>query len=274
MLTHRNMVANLRQIHAWIAPAIHAEGEMFVAALPLYHVFALQVNGFVPLMIGASNLMIANPRDIPALVKTLRATPFTAVPGVNTLFNALLNNHDFASSISRGCISPSAAAWRCSARSPSAGNSDRQAADRSLWIDRNFARRIANPLNIDQFNGAIGLPVPSTEIAIRDDDGRDLKPGEAGELCIKGPQVMAGYWNRPDETANVMTAEGFLRTGDIAGGRTRLRVRGRSQEGHDQGLGLQCVSERNRGGRDGSSGRARGRAVGVPDARTGEAVSS
>ena len=96
MLTHRNMVANLRQIYAWLAPAIEAEGEMFVAALPLYHVFALQVNGFVPLMIGASNLMIANPRDIPALVKALRGAPFTAIPGVNTLFNALLNNKDFA----------------------------------------------------------------------------------------------------------------------------------------------------------------------------------
>ena len=122
MLTHRNMVANLRQIHAWVAPAIRAEGEMFVAALPLYHVFALQVNGFVPLMIGASNLLIANPRDIPALVKALRRTPFTAIPGVNTLFNALLNNKDFASSTSPVCISPSAAAWRCSERSPSGGN--------------------------------------------------------------------------------------------------------------------------------------------------------
>ena len=104
-----------------VAPALKSDSETFVAALPLYHVFALQVNGFVPLMIGATNLMIANPRDIPALVKALRGTPFTVLPGVNTLFNALLNNKDFARSISRACISPSPGAWRCSERSPSAG---------------------------------------------------------------------------------------------------------------------------------------------------------
>ena len=217
MLTHRNMVANLRQIHGWLAPAIRAEGEIFVAALPLYHVFALQVNGFVPLMVGAASLMIANPRDIPALVKALRQTRFTAVPGVNTLFNALLNNKDFAGldfshlrlAIGGGMAVQRAVAerWQATTGKPLI---------EAYGLTETSPAAIANPLNVDRYSGAIGLPMPSTDISIRDEEGRDLKIGEAGELCIKGPQVMAGYWNRPDETAQVMTADGFLRTGDIA----------------------------------------------------------
>jgi long-chain acyl-CoA synthetase len=217
MLTHRNMIANLRQIHAWVAPAIQSDGEMFVAALPLYHVFALQVNGFVPLMIGASYLMIANPRDIPALVKALRQAPFTVLIGVNTLFNALINNKDFAKldfsrlhlAIGGGMAVQRTVAerWQATTGKPLI---------EAYGLTETSPAAIANPLTIDHFTGAIGLPMPSTDIAIRDDDGRDLKVGETGELCIKGPQVMAGYWNRPDETAKVMTADGFLRTGDIA----------------------------------------------------------
>jgi long-chain acyl-CoA synthetase len=274
MLTHRNMVANLRQIHAWIAPAIHAEGEIFVAALPLYHVFALQVNGFVPLMIGASNLMIANPRDIPALVKALRRTPFTAIPGVNTLFNALLNNKDFAKldfsrlrlAIGGGMAVQRAVAerWQSTTGKPLI---------EAYGLTETSPAAIANPLNIDHFNGAIGLPMPSTEIAIRDDDGRDLKLGETGELCIKGPQVMAGYWNRPDETEKVMTADGFLRTGDIA------RV---DQRGYvyvvDRKKDMINVSGFNVYPNEiedvamGHPGVLEAGAVGIPDARTGEAV--
>ena len=141
MLTHRNMVANLRQIHAWVAPAIRAEGEMFVAALPLYHVFALQVNGFVPLMIGASNLMIANPRDIPALVKALRGTPFTVIPGVNTLFNALLNNKDFAKlDFSRLHLAIAGGHGGAANGRRALAVSDRQAADRGLRVDRDLSR--------------------------------------------------------------------------------------------------------------------------------------
>jgi long-chain acyl-CoA synthetase len=217
MLTHRNMLANLRQMHAWLGPAIRPEGETFVAALPLYHVFALQVNGFLPLMIGASNLLIANPRDIPALVKALRRTPFAAIPGVNTLFNALLNNKDFARldfsrlhlSIGGGMAVQRAVAerWQAVTGKPLI---------EAYGLTETSPGAIANPLTIEGFTGAIGLPLPSTLIAIRDDEGRDLEVGEIGELCIRGPQVMAGYWNRPDETAKVMTADGFLRTGDIA----------------------------------------------------------
>ena len=166
---------------------------MFVAALPLYHVFALQVNGFVPLMIGASNLMIANPRDIPALVKALRGTPFTAIPGVNTLFNALLNNKDFAEldfshlhlTIGGGMAVQRAVAerWQSVTGKPLI---------EAYGLTETSPAAIANPLNIDHYNGAIGLPMPSTEIAIRDDDGRDLELGEAGELVHQGPAGHGG----------------------------------------------------------------------------------
>ena len=245
MLTHRNMVANLRQIYAWLAPAIHAEGEMFVAALPLYHVFALQVNGFVPLMIGASNFMIANPRDIPALVKALRGAPFTAIPGVNTLFNALLNNKDFAKldfsrlhlAIGGGMAVQRAVAerWQSTTGKPLI---------EAYGLTETSPGAIANPLTIDHFTGAIGLPMPSTDIAIRDDEGRDLELGEAGELCIKGPQVMAGYWNRPDETAKVMTADGFLPPVTSRGSMNAATCSSSTEEGHDQCLRLQRLSER------------------------------
>jgi long-chain acyl-CoA synthetase len=217
MLTHRNMIANLQQIHAWVASAVSPEGDTFLAALPLYHVFALQANCFVPVMIGASNLLIANPRDIPALVKDLRRTPCTVITGVNTLFNALLNNPDFARldfsrlrlaigggmAVQRGV----AERWKSLTGKPLI---------EAYGLTETSPAAIANPLTIADFTGAIGLPLPSTDIAIRDDEGRDLKLGEAGELCIKGPQVMASYWKKPDETAKVMTADGFLRTGDVA----------------------------------------------------------
>ena len=274
MLTHRNMVANLRQIHAWIAPAIQAEGEMFVAALPLYHVFALQVNGFVPLLIGASSLMIANPRDIPAVVKALRGTPFTVIPGVNTLFNALLNNEDFAKldfsrlhlAIGGGMAVQRAVAerWQSTTGKPLI---------EAYGLTETSPGAIANPLTIDHFTGAIGLPMPSTDIAIRDDDGRDLNIGEAGELCIKGPQVMAGYWNRPDETAKVMTADGFLRTGDIA----RVDARGYvfivdRKKDMINVSGFNVYPNEVEDVAMGHPGVLEAGAVGVPDAKTGEAV--
>jgi len=217
MLTHRNLIANLQQVHAWVAAAISPEGDTFLAALPLYHVFALQANCFVPVMIGASNLLIANPRDIPALVKDLRRTPCTVMTGVNTLFNALLNNADFAAldfsrldlAIGGGMAVQRAVAerWKSLTGKPLI---------EAYGLTETSPAAIANPLSIADFTGAIGLPLPSTDIAVRDDEGRNLNLGEAGELCIKGPQVMAGYWEKPDETAKVMTADGYLRTGDIA----------------------------------------------------------
>ncbi len=217
MLTHGNVIANLRQVHTWIAPSIGSEREVFVTALPLYHVFSLLVNCFVPAMIGATNLLIANPRDIPALVKDMRRTPFTVITGVNTLFNALLNNEEFTAldfsrlhlAVGGGMALQRAVAerWKSLTGKPLI---------EAYGLTETSPAAVANPLTIDDFTGAIGLPLPSTDIAIRDADGRDLAVGEIGELCIKGPQVMAGYWNKPEETAKVMTADGFLRTGDIA----------------------------------------------------------
>jgi long-chain acyl-CoA synthetase len=217
MLTHRNIIANLRQMHAWLAPSIGSEREVFVTALPLYHVFSLLANCFVPMIIGATNLLIANPRDIPALVKDLRRTPFTVITGVNTLFNALLNNKEFAGldfsrlhlAVGGGMALQRAVAerWKSVTGKPLI---------EAYGLTETSPAAVANPLGIEDFTGAIGLPLPSTDIAIRDDVGHDLPVGEIGELCIKGPQVMAGYWNMPEETAKVMTADGFLRTGDFA----------------------------------------------------------
>jgi long-chain acyl-CoA synthetase len=274
MLTHRNMVANLRQIHVWVASATRPEGETFLAALPLYHVFALQVNGFVPVMIGASNLMIANPRDIPAVIKALRGAPFTVIPGVNTLFNALLNNKEFAKldfsrlhfAIGGGMAVQRSVAerWQSVTGKPLI---------EAYGLTETSPAAIANPLTLDHFNGAIGLPLPSTDIAIRDEDGRDLKVGEIGELCIKGPQVMAGYWNRPDETAKVMTADGFLRTGDIA----RVDERGYvyvvdRKKDMINVSGFNVYPNEIEDVAMGHPGVLEAGAVGVPDARTGEAV--
>ena len=217
MLTHRNIIANLRQLYAWVAPSIGSEPEAFVTALPLYHVFSLLANCFVPVMIGATNLLIANPRDIPALVKDLRRTPFTVITGVNTLFNALLNNKEFGRldfsrlhlAVGGGMAVQRAVAerWKSLTGKPLI---------EAYGLTETSPAAIANPMNVTEFTGAIGLPLPSTDIAIRDAEGRDLPVGEIGELCIKGPQVMAGYWNKPEETAEVMTPDGFLRTGDIA----------------------------------------------------------
>ena len=236
--------------------------------------FALQVNGFVPLMIGASNFMIANPRDIPALVKVLRGTRFTAIPGVNTLFNALLNNKDFAGldfshlhlTIGGGMAVQRAVAerWQSVTGKPLI---------EAYGLTETSPAAIANPLNIDRYNGAIGVPMPSTEIVIRDDEGRDLQVGETGELCIRGPQVMAGYWNRPDETAKVMTADGFLRTGDIA----RVDERGfvyvvDRKKDMINVSGFNVYPNEIEDVAMSHPGVLEAGAVGVPDARTGEAV--
>jgi long-chain acyl-CoA synthetase len=216
MLTHRNMIANLQQVHAWMASSIGAS-EVFVTALPLYHVFALMVNCFVPVMVGANNLLIPNPRDIPAFVKAMKGTPFTAISGVNTLFNALLNDEQFLRlDFSRLHIAvaggmalqrPVAERWKAVTGKPLI---------EGYGLTETSPIATTNPLTIEDYTGSIGLPMPSTDIAIRDVEGRDLPLGQPGGLCIKGPQVMAGYWNRRAETVEVMTEDGFLRTGDIA----------------------------------------------------------
>jgi long-chain acyl-CoA synthetase len=217
MLTHGNIVANLQQAHAWIRPAIDEKGETIVTALPLYHIFALLANCLTFMKIGASNLLITNPRDIPGFVKELSKNRFTVITGVNTLFNALLNNPDFQKLdfstlklVLGGGMAvqrPVAERWK-----EVTGTTLLEA----YGLTETSPAVTINPLDLPAFNGSIGLPIPNTEIALRDDDGNDVASGDRGELCVRGPQVMKGYWNRPDDTAAVMTPDGYFKTGDIA----------------------------------------------------------
>jgi long-chain acyl-CoA synthetase len=218
MLTHRNMVANLRQMHAWIGGLIDEGSEVVITALPLYHVFSLVCNCLLFMSVGGNNVLITNPRDIPAFVKELSRLPFTIITGVNTLFNALVQNPDFAK------IDFSHLKWA------GAGGMALQAATAQRWhavtgkyVQEGYGLTETSPVVTMQpasvsevFTGTIGLPLPSTEVAIRDDDGRDVALGEPGELCVRGPQVMKGYWQRPEATEQVMYPDGYLRTGDIA----------------------------------------------------------
>jgi long-chain acyl-CoA synthetase len=217
MLSHGNIVANLQQAHAWLRPVLDEGQETIVTALPLYHIFALTVNCLIFVKIGAANLLIVNPRDIPGLVKELARRPFTVLTGVNTLFNALLNNRDFARlnfTPLRLTVGGGMAVHR------SVAERWKQVTGKTLvecyGLTEASPAVTANPLDLTDYNGSIGLPIPSTEIAIRDEAGRDLPVGEPGELCVRGPQVMKGYWKQPAETAGVTTPDGFLRTGDVA----------------------------------------------------------
>jgi long-chain acyl-CoA synthetase len=221
-LTHRNIIANMLQAEAWYQPALSklkpGEFPVTVTALPLYHIFALTVCAMMSMRIGGKCLLIPNPRDIPGFVKELQKTRgnFHVFPAVNTLFNALLNNDDFKKlDFSRLILT-------------AGGGMAVQQAVAERWLkvtgcpivegyglSETSPVATGNRTDLDKFTGTIGLPVPSTEIAILDDDGKHLPVGSIGEIAIKGPQVMAGYWNRPDETAKVMTADGFFRSGDI-----------------------------------------------------------
>ncbi|MFZ5512551.1 MAG: long-chain-fatty-acid--CoA ligase FadD [Pseudomonadota bacterium] len=216
MLTHRNIVANLQQAHAWLKPFLAEGGEIIVTALPLYHIFALTANCLTFFKIGATNVLITNPRDIPGFVKELGKYKFTTLTGVNTLFNALLNDPNFAKldfsglriTLGGGMAVQKAVAerWKQVTGTPLI---------EAYGLTETSPAATINPLDLKEYNGSIGLPVPSTEVAIRDEEGRDLPIGEVGEICVRGPQVMKGYYNRPEETAKVIMADGFLRTGDV-----------------------------------------------------------
>ncbi len=217
MLSHGNMLANLIQAHAWVSPVVTEGQEFVVTPLPLYHIFALTANCFLFLRIGATNLLIVNPRDIPAFVAELAKYPFTVLTGVNTLFNALLNNAEFAKlnfSTLKVALGGGMAVQRAVA--------ERWKKATGLPLMEGYGLTetspivTINPLTVPEYTGAIGLPVPSTEVAIRNDNGVDVPLGERGELCVRGPQVMKGYFKRPEETANVFFKDGFLRTGDVA----------------------------------------------------------
>jgi long-chain acyl-CoA synthetase len=217
MLTHRNLVANLQQAHAWLKNVLKEGEEIIITPLPLYHIFALTANCLIFVKIGAMNVLITNPRDIPAFVKELRKHQFTVITGVNTLYNALLNNPDFAK-LDFSRLSVSLAGGM--AVHKSVAERWKKVTGKTLveayGLTETSPAVTVNPLDLKEYNGSIGLPLPSTEISIRDELGNDLPRGEAGELCVRGPQVMKGYWRRPDETAKVLMPDGFLRTGDIA----------------------------------------------------------
>ena len=216
MLTHANIASNVTQAYNWIKPVIREGEELILTALPLYHIFALTANCLTFLMVGARNLLIANPRDIPGFVKEWGKYPVTVVTGVNTLFNALLNNPDFAKldfSTMRVTLGggmavqgPVAERWLKVVGVPLL---------QAYGLTETSPAATINPLDMHEFNGAIGLPISSTEVSIRDDYGAEVPQGQIGEICIRGPQVMKGYWQRPDETDLVFHADRFLRTGDM-----------------------------------------------------------
>ena len=217
VLTHGNMVANLQQASAWIHPVTREGEEIIITALPLYHIFSLTANCLTFMKIGAQNVLITNPRDIPGFIKELGKVPFTAITGVNTLFNALLNAQGFDQldfshlklTLGGGMAVQRAVAERWQ-------KTTGVALLEAYGLTETSPAVCINPLNSKAYNGSIGLPVSSTEVSLRDDAGREVPVGEVGELCVRGPQVMQGYWNRPDETRAAMTDDGYFCTGDMA----------------------------------------------------------
>ena len=218
-LLHRNVVANILQTEAWFKPMLDRLGDKamtVVCALPLYHIFALTICYMMGARLGGMNLLIPNPRDIPGLIRTLGEHKVNMFPAVNTLFNALANEPDFARlDFSELVVS-------------NGGGMAVQQATAEKWLkvtgcpvvegyglSETSPVATSNRLDLPEFTGTIGLPISSTDIAIRDDDGQDVPQGQPGEICIRGPQVMAGYWRRPDETAKVMTADGYFKSGDV-----------------------------------------------------------
>ncbi|GAP67003.1 acyl-CoA synthetase (AMP-forming)/AMP-acidligase II [Mizugakiibacter sediminis] len=217
MLTHRNMVANMLQAAAWVGQNVAAGEEVIITALPLYHIFALTANCLVFMKFGALNVLITNPRDMPGFVKELAKVRFTAITGVNTLFNGLLNTAGFDRldfSRLRLTLGGGMAVQRAVAERWKKVTGCTLA--EAYGLTETAPAVCINPLDLAEYSGSIGLPVPSTDVSIQDDNGRSLPIGEVGELCVRGPQVMKGYWNRPDETAKVLGADGWLHTGDIA----------------------------------------------------------
>lgn len=221
-LSHRNVASNVEQCGLWLGWALEPPlgrsdyQHVMVTALPLYHIFALTCCCLFMLRIGAKGLLIANPRDIAGFVKTLKASRFTLISGVNTLYNALANHPEFAQvnfdelrfAVSGGMATQAAVAkhWKSVTGRPII---------EGYGLSETSPVASINRPDISEFTGTVGFPLSSTEMAIRDAEGHELPIGESGEICIRGPQVMVGYWNRPDETAKVMSADGYFRSGDI-----------------------------------------------------------
>ena len=220
VLLHRNLVANILQSEAWYQPALKniAPGQQLVTvcALPLYHIFGFTANMMLSMRMGGANILIVNPRDLPAMFKELHGETFHSFPAVNTLFNAMVHHPDFSTVDWSGLVISLG------------GGMAVQSATAKLWLEKTGCPIVegyglsetspsasCNPVDSVAFSGSIGVPMPNTELKLLDDDGNEVGPGVPGEIAIKGPQVMAGYWQRPDETAQVMTADGFFRSGDI-----------------------------------------------------------
>lgn len=216
VLSHGNMIANMVQARAWINPLVKEGHDIIITALPLYHIFSLTANCFVFSSIGALNVLITNPRDIPAFIKELGRWRFTAITGVNTLFNALLNNESFKtldfSSLTLTLGGGMAVQKDVAERWQSVTG---HALIEAYGLTETSPAALMNPMSLRNYNGYIGLPISSTLVDIRDDKNQSLALGETGEICIKGPQVMQGYWQRPEDTAEVTTEDGYFRTGDL-----------------------------------------------------------
>jgi long-chain acyl-CoA synthetase len=218
MLLHRNIVANLLQARAWLQPFLSTDGSqhIIITALPLYHIFSLTANCLVFMTLGAENILIPNPRDMPGFVAELKKHKFTAITGVNTLFNGLLNTPGFADidfsplqiSLGGGAAVQQAVAERWK-------QVTKVTLVEAYGLTETSPAAIINPLDLREYNGCIGLPISSTDVQLRDDAGNEVGLDVPGEICIKGPQVMAGYWNLPDETAKVIDKDGWLATGDV-----------------------------------------------------------
>lgn len=217
MLSHGNVVANLQQTSAWIGGQFEPGREVLVTALPLYHIFSLVANCLTGMKYGALNVLITNPRDIPAFVKTIAKLGFTVMTGVNTLYNGLLNTPGFEAvdfsklklAIAGGMAMQRGVAerWHAATGVP---------VIEAYGLTETSPGAVVNRLDQREFTGSIGLPLPSTEVSIRDDDGTEVGIDTPGELCLRGPQVMQGYWGRPEATAEVLSEDGWLRTGDMA----------------------------------------------------------
>jgi len=217
ILTHGNMVANVLQAYTWISTLSLDERDIIVTALPLYHIFSLTANCLTFFYAGAQNILITNPRDMSQFINDIKNTGFTAITGVNTLFNAILNHPnceqiDFSKlklALSGGMALQKSVALKWQEKTNTR-------VLEAYGLTETSPAATINPMYMEEYTGSIGLPLPSTDVSIRNDKGQELALGEAGELCIKGPQVTSGYWERPEESAEIFWSDGFLRTGDIA----------------------------------------------------------
>ncbi|CAN7559632.1 long-chain-fatty-acid--CoA ligase [Rhizobium sp. LjRoot254] len=279
VLTNRNVLSNAAQSQIWLTAAYKMQGAdtsniLYVCPLPLYHIFALTVNMVMGMSEGAANLLIPNPRDIPGFVKELGKYKVNFFPGLNTLFNALANNEDFKKLDFSALMLTVAGGMAC----------QRAVADKweaatgnvileGYGLSETSPVAAVNPPGSTVFSGTIGLPIPSTEFDIRDDDGRTVPLGQVGEICIRGPQVMAGYWNRPEETASVMTPDGYFRSGDMGfmDDRGFIKIVDRKK---DMILvsGFNVYPNEVEEVAATHPGVLEAAAIGVPDERTGEAV--